>query len=671
MTDLGGGDPPQIGQFRILRRLGVGGMGVVYLAEGRHGRVALKVVRPELGDDPQFRIRFRREVQASFRVQGRTTVTLVDFDTEGEQPWMAVEYIDGPPLSEFVPASGPLDTRRQFALAVALADALLEIHDHGLVHRDLKPDNVLLPAEGPKVIDLGIAAAADAVRLTAVGSVLGAPGWLSPEQVETGNATAASDIFAWGCTVGYAASGRLPFGEGTPNALLYRVLSSAPDIDFGRLAPPLRSLVAAATERDPASRPDSAKLLNRLLERAELPGSIKRETSVRDVLLRDWQGRALEKPKAPSEPPAAKAPAAKPPVAKPPAVAPAATPTADPDQPPTVIARPPAARPPAARPPAARPPAARPPAQPPPARPAAAASPPAARFDPAAHGVGPLLGAGPFAGGSGVPGAYGSPPASTRTAWWRRPAPMIGGTVGVLALIVVLVLVLTGAAGAEAPTSPTGLQAIAANDAVDLRWQPVTSADGYRVLSDGLVVAERVGTPAYRVALGSDTASHRYAVVALGAGKASPPSGAVASAALGPWGVGAPAQAEFPRIVPPRPKAAGGSGQTCETTPPQLDKQAKGIVSCSYPNAVYLEVLSYGDNGPRDVREGEIRKVATDRTTWSTSGGGPGGNLYLGKDNDGPWRWWTFNERPGFAMYASWPKHTAEQLKTWWTDAPF
>src|SRR3954453_12966690 len=251
VSRLRSGDPTQVGRYEVLGRIGGGGMGMVYLADGPRGRVALKLVRPELGDDPHFRARFRREVQASFRVSGVCTVRLLDFDTEADQPWMATEYVDGPSLTELIEAGGPLPPAKQLALAVGLAEGLKSIHDEDVVHRDLKPSNVLCADTGPKVIDFGIAAAADAAPLTRSGLMVGSPGWLSPEQIATGRATGASDIFAWGCILAYAAGGEQPFGTGTAEALFYRVLNQGPNVDFGKLHPALHDLVRQATTQDP------------------------------------------------------------------------------------------------------------------------------------------------------------------------------------------------------------------------------------------------------------------------------------------------------------------------------------------------------------------------------------------------------------------------------------
>lgn len=259
-------DPARVGRWRLLGRLGAGGMGVVYLAEGPKGKSALKVIRRELADEPSFRSRFRREVQASFRVSGMCTARLIDFDTEADHPWMATEYVDGPPLDSLVGERGPLGPDQQLALAVGLAEALVAIHEEDVVHRDLKPANVLCPETGPKIIDFGIATAADAVPLTRHGMVIGSPGWITPEQLLSGEASPASDVFAWGCITAYAASGHQPYGTGRVETVFWRVINQPPFVDRERLAPALADLVDAAVVHAPEKRPSSTELLERLLE---------------------------------------------------------------------------------------------------------------------------------------------------------------------------------------------------------------------------------------------------------------------------------------------------------------------------------------------------------------------------------------------------------------------
>src|ERR1700759_1500304 len=180
-------------------------MGVVYLAETRAGQpVAVKVLRPELADNPEFRTRFGREVTALTRIQGVCTVRVIEADTEAPKPFLVTEYADGPSLSEYVDAYGPLDPQMLYGLATGLAEALAAIHAAGVVHRDLKPGNVLLTPEGPKVIGFGIAQALDGTVLTQTGMTMGSPGFMAPEQV-TGTPGQPADIFAWGLTVAHAA----------------------------------------------------------------------------------------------------------------------------------------------------------------------------------------------------------------------------------------------------------------------------------------------------------------------------------------------------------------------------------------------------------------------------------------------------------------------------------
>ena len=227
---LADGDPSQVGRYHLLARLGAGGFGTVYLGQNATGELAaVKVVHPGLAADPTFRDRFRREVELGMRVHSRFTTRLLAADVDAPQPWMATEFVDGPSLAEAV-AEGPLDRNSVLAVAAGTAQALSDIHTAGVIHRDLKPSNILLTETGPRIVDFGIARAADQTTVTTTGTVLGSPAFLSPEQVRGAETTPASDVFSWACTVCFAASGQSPFGEGAAAALMYRVVQQDPDI---------------------------------------------------------------------------------------------------------------------------------------------------------------------------------------------------------------------------------------------------------------------------------------------------------------------------------------------------------------------------------------------------------------------------------------------------------
>lgn len=249
----------RIGPYRVIRELGAGGMGRVLLAVSRSGRaVAVKVVRPELSADPSFRSRFKAEVDAARAVGGAFTAPVVDADPEGPRPWLATAYIPGPPLSDAIAAHGPMPEPTLRVLGAGLAEALAAIHRAGLIHRDLKPSNILLTADGPRVIDFGISRAADGTVLTAEGQIIGSPGFMSPEQSTGAALTAASDVFALGAVLAYAATGTPPFGTGAVHALLYRATHEAPALDGVPQA--LLGTVAACLDKDPARRPTVEQL---------------------------------------------------------------------------------------------------------------------------------------------------------------------------------------------------------------------------------------------------------------------------------------------------------------------------------------------------------------------------------------------------------------------------
>ena len=265
-------------------------MGVVYLGIGWDGsQVAVKVLRPELADDQEFRSRFRREVSALMRVKGLCTVRVIEADTESAQPFMITEYAEGPSLAEYIDSYGLMGPDMLYGLATGLAEALTVIHAAGIVHRDFKPSNVILTDAGPKVIDFGIAQALDATSLTRTGMMVGSAGFMAPEQI-SGRPGPPTDIFVWGVTVAYAATGQPPFGTGDTHAVLYRVMHGDPDISG--VPDPLRSLVAAALTKAPDQRPTARQLLDQLTSISMAPMATSpriQESPTQTVLAQTWQ----------------------------------------------------------------------------------------------------------------------------------------------------------------------------------------------------------------------------------------------------------------------------------------------------------------------------------------------------------------------------------------------
>ncbi|MEO3886979.1 serine/threonine-protein kinase [Nonomuraea sp. B5E05] len=282
-------EPQHIGPYAIVRPLGEGGMGIVYLARDRESKlVALKTLRPGLGADADFRRRFTGEIEAARKVARFCTAPVLDAGIDGDVPYLVTDYVEGPDLAGEIKKKGPMTGADLEALAVGVATALTAIHQAGVVHRDLKPANILLSSVGPRVIDFGIAQLVepDATRSA---SIVGTPAYMSPEQATGEQVTAAGDVFAWGGVVAYAATGRAPFGTGGAPEVLFRVVHYAPDLRG--MDERLRPLVEQALAKEPERRPTAQQLLDRLLGREAITAA-----TATHLVSDSWSARLLDGP---------------------------------------------------------------------------------------------------------------------------------------------------------------------------------------------------------------------------------------------------------------------------------------------------------------------------------------------------------------------------------------
>ncbi|MET8098272.1 serine/threonine-protein kinase [Streptomyces sp. NPDC005236] len=299
---LGADEPTAVGPYRLLGRLGSGGMGRVYLGRSAGGRtVAVKIVHPHFALDEEFRARFRREVEAARRVGGAWTAPVLDADPEAPVPWVATGYAAGPSLTAAIADGGPLPVHSARVLGAGLAEALTAVHGLGLVHRDVKPSNVLLTLDGPLLIDFGIARATDGTAsLTSTGVSVGSPGYMSPEQILGKGVTGAADVFSLGAVLAYAATGEPPFPGDSSASLLYKVVHEEPRLDS--LRGELRELVAACLAKEPSARPSPGEVgarlapqgAARLVSAGWLPGALVERVSRSAVQLLNLEATGAE-----------------------------------------------------------------------------------------------------------------------------------------------------------------------------------------------------------------------------------------------------------------------------------------------------------------------------------------------------------------------------------------
>ncbi|GIH68007.1 serine/threonine protein kinase [Sphaerimonospora thailandensis] len=299
-------DPDHIGPYRLVGKLGAGGMGTVYAGiDSNSERVAIKVIHRELARDPEFRLRFSREVELLNRVHGKYTTRVLAFDVETAQPWLATEYVPGPTLAERIGLDGPLYGQGIVGLAAGLCEALHALHAANIVHRDLKPSNVILSPKGPRVIDMGIARALDETSVTRTGVLVGSPGWISPEEYSGDDVGLPSDIYGWALLLVFASTGRQPFGTGRPEVIATRIMTSDPETDA--LPEDLQALVRQALSKDPGKRPHADHLLKAMAEICRQSGlcSAAPAEEVTKFLDRTWAVEPTTEPNWSSSEPAA------------------------------------------------------------------------------------------------------------------------------------------------------------------------------------------------------------------------------------------------------------------------------------------------------------------------------------------------------------------------------
>jgi serine/threonine protein kinase len=270
-------------------------MGVVYLGEHHGERLAIKCIHSGLAADPEFRIRFRREIDACKKVSGLCCARYIDSDAEAETPWLAVEYIQGPSLAEAVQSQGVLSKQNAFGVTLGIAEGLAAIHRVGLVHRDLKPSNVILGSEGPRIIDFGVVKDGEATSFTRTNATVGSPGWMAPEQFRNGEISAAADVFTWALLTAFAYTGNSPFGLSPPEVQMLRILTDEPDL--GGLPKSLGVLCAQSLSKDPTDRPTIYEILSQLMPGVPMTQiQIGLDESVTQIMRNSWVPPATGQP---------------------------------------------------------------------------------------------------------------------------------------------------------------------------------------------------------------------------------------------------------------------------------------------------------------------------------------------------------------------------------------